>query len=133
MFYLIIALVLIATVAAYKQLTTEERKVVAKGAFDATRATATYLAKGAKEVVVSTYDLGTIAGAEVSLHQQESLNTVDKFSKDLEARGGAIKVAIKTAKDHGETTGLSDIGKSIKDKKAAVLAELEAARALRGK
>jgi hypothetical protein len=128
---IIIAIVLIIVVAAFKQLLPEERNIVAKSAVNVTGVTAVYAFKAVRGTVRTAWDIGSIAGMKASLEQQETLTDLDKFNKEMTAKGGATKEAIRINNSHADTLGIIDMQKSLAETKAKIREELAAARAAR--
>jgi len=129
--YIIIILIVIAIVGAFRAMTQEERSVTIKGATNVIAMTAVYSAKTAKGTIKAAYTAGNIAGSTVSLEGQETITAVHTFNESIKSEGGATKVAIKKANQHAEDLGLSDFTQNMSDLKAELEAKLVAARKAR--
>jgi hypothetical protein len=127
----IIALVLVFVVAAFKQLLPEERAIVTKSGVNGLGVVTVYTFKALRGTVRTAWDIGTIAGMQTSLQQQETLTDLDKFNKEMTAKGGATKEAIRINNSHADTLGIVDMQKSLAETKARIREELAAARAAR--
>jgi len=121
---IIIVLVVIGLVGMFKQLTKEERGIVAKAVANGTKVTAVYTAKVAKGAATMAYDTGAVVGSTVSIEGQEGLKDLKDYSLDITKNGGAAKVAIKAVQRHGEATGLTDMANGISTKKKELESEL---------
>jgi len=129
--YIIIALIVIAIIGAFKAMTQEERSVTIKGATNVMTMTAVYSAKAAKGTIKAAYTAGTLAGSTVSLEGQETIAAVHTFNEDIKEEGGATKVAIKKANQHAEDLGLADFMKDMNTIKADLQTKLDKAREAR--
>ena len=117
---IIVALVLVFIVALFKQLLPEERAIAAKTGVNVVGIATVYTFKAVRGTVRTAWDIGSIAGMKASLEQQETLTDLDKFNKEMTAKGGATREAIRINNSHADTLGIVDMQKSLAETKAKI-------------
>ena len=131
MYFILIVLVVIGLVGLFKSMDKSERAVVLRGGLDVVKATSAYSVTIAKDTGKLAYQSGEYLGKSVSLEHQESLDSISKFSTDINTKGGAVKVGVKVAKDHLDVVGIDGWNKDLKTANNALEAALTAARSNR--
>lgn len=128
---ILIVLIVIAIVGALRAMTKSERATVIKGATNVLSFGTVYTAKVAKGAVKNAYVAGNIVGTHVSLEGQDSLNAVSDFNKDLQSKGGVVRVAINTANEHAVSLGLQEYADEMSKVLKEAKVKLEEARSNR--
>ncbi len=128
---IIIGLVIVIVVGFFKSLDSSERSIIIKSAINTASVGSVYMFKASKSTVKSAYNIGSIAGMQVSLEGQETLTSVHTYNEDIAKEGGAVKVAVNIANSHSDSIGATDAIKHLAEYKAELKSKLEAARASR--
>ena len=132
-----VTLAVVFMVAYAKSLKPELRKQQAKLATNAITVGAFAAGKLAKEAITVVAKAGTVAGNEIQLSHQESINEIDtKFKAELAKHGGSTKrMGIAIGESVSDTLMITPASKSLSEtlamqkERAAKLEELYAAKA----
>ena len=129
--FILIVLVVIGLVGMFKNMEKEERAVVLRGGLDVVKSTSAYSVTIAKDTGKLAFSSGEWVGKSISLEHQDQLDSISKFSADINTKGGAVKVGVKVAKDHLDVVGIDGWNKDLKTANTALDAALTAARSAR--
>jgi hypothetical protein len=127
--FIIIALAAVFAVGALKSMSPSERVIVIRRSLNMLTFGGVYLFRAGKGAATASYHSGRIAGTTLALEGQESLMAMKQHNKDVEAKGGAAREAIRSSISHADALGLSSMNADLKAKADALDAELAAKRA----
>ena len=125
---IIISVVFIFIVGFYWNLNKDNKGII----YNATKNSVGFILVGsmsqAKAAVKGSWKLGSAVSQDIENTSQESIDWLDKeVNHKVAVKGGVIRAAAKTAKEHRDTLGLTDLGTSIDKYYAKVHKEAKAA------
>ena len=120
---IIIILVVIGLVAAYRELNTDERAIARNSVANSIKVVSGYTFTAAKDTVKMASQSGTYVGASIALNHQETLSELASFNSEM-TKNGAVRTGVKIAKDHGETLGVAGVNTYLKELNKTTLADL---------
>ena len=127
--FIIIVLVVAFAIGFLKNLNAQERAIVMSRTLNAAKYGVTGAAKITRSTVKATYQSGQLAGIEMAINGQDTLKSMDNHNKDVQSRGGAVKIAVEDVNTLSARMGLDSVNKDLADKIAERKAVLDAKRA----
>lgn len=130
--FIILVAVGIFAVAYFTTLPAVQRRIALAWTFNILTLGIVYLFKGIKGGSKICYQAGRDTAATMAIQSMDTFKSMAETNNDIKSKGGATRIAITKANDHGKVMGMDNIANNLKasadakvEKLATMTKELE--------